>query len=139
MPPTSAGTTAASPTSSSAAAAAPGRPSCSTRWGPAASPCAASRTTGMPAPAWPVRGASADVDADGFADIVVGAGAGGGPHVQVVSGATGAGLASFFAYSTAFTGGVQVAAGDIDGDGKADIITGAGAGGGPHVQVFSGA
>jgi hypothetical protein len=33
---------------------------------------------------------------------------------------------------------VRVAAGDLDGDGKADIVTGAGANA-PHVKVFSGA
>ena len=37
-------------------------------------------------------------------------------------------LASFYAYDPAFPGGVSVAAGDVNGDGRADIVTGAGAG-----------
>jgi hypothetical protein len=83
--------------------------------------------------------AAGDVDGDGIADIITGAGAGGGPHVKVFSGATAAVIRSFFAYSADFRGGVYVAAGDVDGDGRADIVTGAGPGGGPHVKVFSGA
>lgn len=86
-----------------------------------------------------VRVATGDVNGDGFDDIVTAAGAGGGPHVRVIDGKTGNDLHSFFAYGAGFTGGVFVAAGDVNGDGKADIITGAGAGGGPHVRVFSGA
>jgi hypothetical protein len=78
------------------------------------------------------------VNGDGRADIVTGAGAGGGPHVQVFDGLTGAVIHSFFAYDPAFTGGVFVAAGDVTGDGLADIVSGAGTGGGPHVKVFDG-
>jgi hypothetical protein len=79
-----------------------------------------------------------DVNGDGVADIVTGAGAGGGPHVRAIH--TEGGLieiASFFAYDPAFAGGVFVAVGDVTGDGVADIVTGAGAGGGPHVRAFS--
>src|SRR5215470_12146374 len=79
-----------------------------------------------------------DVNGDGIPDIVTAAGPGGGPHVKVFDGATGATIMSFFAYNPAFTGGVFVAAGDVNGDGFADVVTGAGAGGGPLVQVFSG-
>jgi hypothetical protein len=86
-----------------------------------------------------VRVAVADVDGDGKADVITAPGAGGGPHIRVFSGATFSILEEFMAYSTSFTGGVHVAAGDTNGDGKADIITGAGAGGGPEVKVFSGA
>ncbi|MCF7906695.1 S8 family serine peptidase [Patescibacteria group bacterium] len=67
--------------------------------------------------------------------IVTGAGAGGGPHVRIFDSA-GLSLGGFFAYDENFRGGVQVSAGDIKGEGKDYIVTGAGAGGGPHVRIF---
>jgi hypothetical protein len=83
-----------------------------------------------------VRVATGDVTGDGVRDIVTAAGPGGGPHVKVYDGATGAVLRSFFAYAPGFRQGITVAVGDVTGDGFADIITGAGPGGGPHIQVF---
>jgi hypothetical protein len=79
-----------------------------------------------------------DLSGDGIADVVVGAGAGGGPHVRAFDGATGEPLLNFFAYEAAFAGGVNVAVADVTGDGIADVVTGAGPGGGPHVKVFDG-
>jgi hypothetical protein len=90
-----------------------------------------------------VRVAIGDVTGDGIPDIVTGAGAGGGPHVRVFDGFTGSPvpgpLGSFYAYDPGFLGGVTVAASDVNCDGRADVIVGAGPGGGPHVQVFDGA
>jgi hypothetical protein len=73
------------------------------------------------------------------ADIIPGAGPGGGPHVKVFDAATGATLQSGFVYDKSFTGGVYVASGDFNGDGKDDIFTAPGKNGGPNVIVFDGA
>lgn len=108
-----------------------------------------------------VRVATGDVNGDGTQDIIAGAGPGGGPHVKVYNGIlTNLSLISeFFAYDAGFRGGVFVGAGDYGSmtfqgfslqpppllgtpvfklDGKADVITGAGPGGGPHVKVYDG-
>ncbi len=92
-----------------------------------------------------VRVASADFDRDGDYEIITAPGAGGGPHVRVfdsggnpfVSGSLPSFVNSFNAYGS-FSGGVYVAAGDVNGDGVPEIITGPGSGGGPHVKAFSG-
>lgn len=85
-----------------------------------------------------VRLAVEDVTGDGKADIVTGAGETGGPHVKVFNGATGQEVYSFFAYDVAFRGGVYVAAGELTGDAKADIVTGMGNNGNAQVKVYDG-
>jgi hypothetical protein len=97
--------------------------------GPGVRPVAAQFLGGVFVAAGRVTGAAT-------ADIVTGAGPGGGPHVRVFTGGGVPTNISFFAYDPAFAGGVRVAACDVDGDGLAEIITGAGPGGGPHVRVW---
>ena len=77
-----------------------------------------------------------DLNNDGVLDVVASAGAGGGPRVVVIDGRTKQEAASFFAYEPSFTGGVSLAVADVTGDGRPDIVTGAGQGGGPLVNVF---
>jgi hypothetical protein len=79
-----------------------------------------------------------DVNGDGYADIITGAGMGSFPEVKVFSGRDGSPLMDFFAYNSALPGGVFVAAGDVNGDGITDITIGSGAGTSPLVNVFLG-
>ncbi len=69
--------------------------------------------------------------------IVTAPGPSGGPHIRTFN-PDGTPIGNgFFAYDPAFTNGVYVACGDVDPNHAGDeIITGAGAGGGPHVGVF---
>ena len=90
-----------------------------------------------------------DVDGDGFGDLIFGAGPGGGPRVQILSGkllltsgsttALASPLANFFAGGgDNGRGGVRVAAKDVDGDNKADVATGSGEGQPSQVRVYPG-
>jgi hypothetical protein len=82
--------------------------------------------------------AAGDVNGDGKADVIVGTGPGTTSLVEVFKNATKARLWSFPAFSPAFTGGVAVAADDVNGDGQADLVLGAGTGGGAQVKVLDG-
>lgn len=84
-----------------------------------------------------VNVAVGDLNADGINEIIAGAGYGGGPHIRVFN-RDGKLLSSgFFAYNPSFRGGVNVAVGDINGDGIEEIISGPGLGGGPHVRIWN--
>ena len=91
-----------------------------------------------------VNVAAGDLDGNGSGEIITGAGPGAvfGPHVRAFS-YNGASVSpvsgvSYFAYGTN-KWGVNVCAGDIDGDGFDEIVTGAGPGAvfGPHVRGWN--
>jgi hypothetical protein len=88
-----------------------------------------------------------DISGNGYDDVVVGATTG-NPQVKVYDGRAVASpsfnanpdahlLASFFAYGLSFGVGAFVAVGDVNGDGFADLITGATAGN-PDVHIYNG-
>jgi hypothetical protein len=79
--------------------------------------------------------AAGDLNGDGCDEVIVGPDAGGEPRVRVFTG-DGLLVTDFLAYPAGFSGGVRVAAGDLDGDSRDELITAAGPGGGPHVRWF---
>lgn len=83
--------------------------------------------------------ASSNVDGVAGDEIIVGAGPGNGPVVSIFKydkGTIGV-SATFVAYSSGFTGGVALGAGDIDGDGIGEVLTAAGPTGGAWVRAFT--
>lgn len=84
------------------------------------------------------RVAIADVNNDGYDDLIVGTGPGVASKVRIFSGATRTELYTITPFEASFLGGVYVAAGDITGDGRADVIVTPDEGGGPRVRAFSG-
>ncbi|MBU0964549.1 L,D-transpeptidase family protein [Patescibacteria group bacterium] len=79
-----------------------------------------------------------DLDGNGYEEIVVGAGPGGGPQVRTFNSLGRAVFTpGFFAYDQEFKGGVNVACGDLDADGQAEIVTGPKSAGGSHIRIFN--
>ncbi|MBU6293743.1 MAG: Ig-like domain repeat protein, partial [Planctomycetes bacterium] len=81
--------------------------------------------------------ASGDVDGDGWADIISSPLSAGVARVVVVSGKTQSTIRNFLAQTPGYTGGISVAAADLNNDGLAEIITATNSGRG-IVSVFDG-
>ena len=85
-----------------------------------------------------------DFNGDGLADIVVTADIGGGPRVRVFDGAkisinSPTIIADFFGIADPnFRGGSRAAVGDLNADGRADLLVMAGPNGGPRVSIYDG-
>jgi hypothetical protein len=77
---------------------------------------------------------------DGRAEVIAAMGPGELPQVRVfdLKHPSPRKIDEFVAYDPTFTGGVYLAAGEVDSrNGFREIVTGAGEGGGPHVKVWS--
>lgn len=73
----------------------------------------------------------------GYAQILVGAGNTGGPRVTLLDASNDKVLLNYFAYDNKNRGGVTVAISDLRGGNQANIITGAGIGLAPNVNVYN--
>ncbi len=86
-----------------------------------------------------VNVAIGDVDVSGTGDIVTAPAASGGSNIRIFTYTSGRFLPrilNFFAYSKSFRGGVNIAIGDVDGNGTKEILTVPARLGGPHVRIF---
>ncbi|MFA6391417.1 MAG: L,D-transpeptidase family protein [Patescibacteria group bacterium] len=78
-----------------------------------------------------------DVRGDKEEEIIVAPGVGGGPHVKIFD-SNGNMIFSFLAYDAEYKKGINITTGDLDGNGKDEIIVGTRSGATPHVRVFDG-
>ncbi|HEY2784273.1 MAG TPA: VCBS repeat-containing protein [Fimbriiglobus sp.] len=86
-----------------------------------------------------VRVALGDVNGDGLPDLITAPGPGMPPLVRIFDGRNRAVIREFNVYDPKWVNGVWIAAADVNRNGRADLICGADAGGGPHVRVFDAA
>ena len=84
-----------------------------------------------------VNVAVGDLNGDKRLEIVVAAGFGGGPHIRILNNNCDVINPGFFAFDNNLRLGVNLAVGDLNGDGKSEIIAASGPGGGPHVRIFN--
>lgn len=78
-----------------------------------------------------------DLNGDGLREVITGAGPTGGPHIRIFKTDGQVWNKGFFAFDAKERGGVTVAVGDINQDGKDEIITGSGQGTIPRVRIFN--
>lgn len=78
-----------------------------------------------------------DINNDKKDEVIVGAGPGGGPRVRVFN-SKGKCILDFMAFENDFRGGVDVAVGNVDGKGRAEIIASKATSGQAWVKVFRG-
>ncbi len=81
--------------------------------------------------------AAGDVNGDGKDELIFSQLSHGQAWIKVYSSNTKSVLSNFLAFDKSFKGGAHVASGDVNNDGRDEIIVGAGAGGGPQVRVFT--
>ncbi len=81
--------------------------------------------------------AAGDLNNDGSLEIVTGTQNGASPLVKIFDTSGNVINTGFLAYDKKFRGGAHIAIGDVDGDGKKEIITSPAALGTAHIRIFN--